>query len=688
MKKVKKKCIQSIKELNEVKNISVNLNTKHYLDDGIYKIEKKIKNNEHKNLTFDYYQNKYKSKDWLHEYCPKSSKEICINPLKLYQIRTILYNMINKVTEIRLLILTGPSGSSKSTTIKILSNELINEYQIKNNIKTNNLNLNFNLKNTNKWDEFLSFSQSPDSNIVTCFDNFLDNTKFKIKSNLSVILIEDLPNIYHKETLKNFRNSIMKWLSISQNNSNFDSVLPPLVLCLTEFDFDSTNLDINLFSNIENHLNVENLLGIEILNSKFVTVIKVNPIAKKFLTKTLDFIIKSESKTFENIPKKDITNIINDLAKIGDIRSAIVNFQVWAKCFNCKKKENKIPTLNSDKIKEVKPKLIEKINLINLCFIRECRLKLFHIVGKIIFSSSEFSDFNDNRISDFFCIEKILSNYNHNNLLLINLSVLENYHIFQNGNFSLKIANEIANDLSLCDIFNNLNNYKEIGIRSARCNLRSVKSLNSAKNFGSSSNKFEKTTFPIYFKSMKQKKIVHFKVISIQKYIFNLKISFNNLNLIDGFFLPIIYNKKLKKENNYKRIGGNFLFSDFNKDNYKKKHDDSNQSVVDQFQTDIKNILKTRLFNEINNSDENDDIESDPIENSDDNSKDSVFNDKNNSILPNNKSFRAYNDYVQLNNPIKEHVEKKKKNDKTFVDENSSFLSDYELNELIQQGKI
>ena len=65
------------------------------------------------------------NQQWIDKYRPKTTSEICINPTKLKQVKESMMKMINKTSNTRVLVLSGPSGSSKSTTVKLLAEELI-----------------------------------------------------------------------------------------------------------------------------------------------------------------------------------------------------------------------------------------------------------------------------------------------------------------------------------------------------------------------------------------------------------------------------------------------------------------------------------------------------------------------------------------------------------------------------------
>ncbi|ODV62418.1 Rad24p ASCRUDRAFT_74800, partial [Ascoidea rubescens DSM 1968] len=72
------------------------------------------------------------------------------------------------------------------------------------------------------------------------FPEFLNSIKYRVNNNLSVILIEDLPNIFHKQTREIFQNSLIQWLNIDSNQN-----LPPIIISISEFTFNDSD-DINM----------------------------------------------------------------------------------------------------------------------------------------------------------------------------------------------------------------------------------------------------------------------------------------------------------------------------------------------------------------------------------------------------------------------------------------------------------
>lgn len=556
-----------------------------------------------------------KYQQWIDKYEPKSSSEICINPQKLKQVREQLSLMISGTDPTKLLILTGPSGSSKSTTIKILANELINRSQA------------LALDSQEKWIEY-NDSTVEGTNQSDQFEEFINDAKYKIGSNLSVILVEELPNIFHSGTLAKFRNCIRNWIYSSLK-------LPPLVLCLTEIEYSGENREYSF--NIENNLTIDTLLGRELVNSAPVKVIKFNSIANRYLRKTINGIVSAEKETFRTIPNMEINRFLDEMVKIGDVRSLIFNMQLWGQHWHLEadrefiKEPSNEPTNEPTRgpTREVitrapnEPRVatniatlghnlppIDSSKFIGLNYQRENQIGLFHAIGKIIYSSSEF-DTLSTQDQDYFSIERVLMTFNNNNFSLLNLSILENYSIYQDAAYPIDVASKIVDDLSINDLFSNFEANREIGIRSTRLNLRSV---NARLGISHKS----KIKFPRHFKMVRQFNKTYTQIKNYQKYVNNLQDSFDELNLVDGYYLPLIYNKRKNNRYRYNRLGGRFheIYADeelpiIEGDENTSGATDENVYEMDQFQMDI--ISKMSENNDVEEEDEL----SDPIDDSD-----------------------------------------------------------------------
>ncbi|KAK6203440.1 Rad17 cell cycle checkpoint protein-domain-containing protein [Scheffersomyces amazonensis] len=520
------------------------------------------------------------NQQWSDQYAPKSIDDICINPQKLKQVKEVLYDMIyhpDALTSPRILILSGPAGSSKSTTVKLLANDLIRSSQD-----------NFGSYNNDKWIEYMDIASSDGFNQSNQFDEFMNDVKYRVGSNLTVVVLEELPNIFHYETLIKFRNKLREWLYM-------DTRLPPLVICLTEVEYNNNDLGVtpSYSYNIENNLTVDTLLGKELASNPKVKIVKFNSIANRYVRKTINNIMKYERKVFSQIPVHTLNGFLDELVKLGDIRSILFNLQLWARNYVQRKERG-----------------VDDETYLETSFIRENQINLFHAIGKIIYSSSEFANLADDK-KDFYSIEQVLNSFN--NSALLNLSILENYGIYQNGNYEISIASEIVDDLSLNDLMIDGEASKDFGIRSTRNKLRSIE-VRSSSGY---TNKL-KIKFPRHFKMIRQYNKTMYQIKAYQRYVHRLRNTWQELNMIDGYYLPLIYNKKKQSRYLYNRLGGKFqeIYADEElgvSDLHGNDGHNGRGFDRDQFEVDIEQAIA-----ELNNEEGSDDEEglSDPIDDS------------------------------------------------------------------------
>ncbi|RCK58985.1 Checkpoint protein RAD24 [Candida viswanathii] len=490
------------------------------------------------------------SHQWVDKYRPRHVSEICINPTKLKQVKDALREMVNHTSRAKVLVLSGPSGCSKSTTVRLLAEELLPR-------------------------DSLFDSRVIEYNELEDFARFLLECRYKTGS---VVVVEELPNVYHLETLSRFRDALKNWIYQDMPN------LPPLVICLTEIEYN--NGDEGGFRSsysIDNNLTVDTLLSKEISKLEEVENIKFNKIANRFLKKTVNRIIKDE-QLIKSIGTQKLNGFLEEIFKIGDIRSIIHNLEIWVKNV----------TLNSE------------ISMGS--YLRENSINLFHAIGKVIYSTTTTGDEEDDTI-DMKSIEQVLSQYPEKNKDLLNLGLLENYHIYNDAGYDLNLASNIVDDLSLSDILT----LGDVGVRSTRVNLRKVlKNSNAPGKL--------KMKFPRHFKMNKMVRKTSNQINSYRRYL-SPKSSFEQLNLVDGYFIPIIYNKRRTSGFRYNRLGGKFqeIYAD---EDIPVEEEGGIIYEYDQFEIDIQNKINEEL--EVDNS--HDEL-SDPIEDSeqDDDGDDDVF---------------------------------------------------------------
>lgn len=502
---------------------------------------------------------------WVDKYSPKTTADICINPTKLKQLKELMEEMINYQNR-RILVLTGPSGSSKSTSAKLLS-EAIGKGNVE------------------------YFNNTSSSNH---FNEFLNDCKYLIGKNMKFIIIEELPNIFHKPILTSFREKLLEWLYLNQT-------LPPIIICLTEIERNFGSQDFggkfsNEFFNIENNLNINTVLGKEILSHPKVGVIKFNSIANKFMKSTMNLIIKQELKIFKLIPQKQVNDFLSQINDIGDIRSSINNLELWSRFYH------------------------RGINLVggnDGSYNRNTTINLFHAIGKILYSSSKFKSTSlSNDDSNFLTIEEVLNNYE--NLQLLNLSILENYTTLLSDD-NLTESGFMADRLSESDLIYHLMEGKDLMIRSVRVGLDRAPPH--------SNNKFNRITFSKNFNMIKLANKINKKIHKLKDNPVFCHGSYNTINLLDGYYVPLIINGRHKQ--NFSRVGGSLkgisldddLFGDSNDleqaGNVGDDYDDFD--AFDKFSAHMNDTYVNS--NVVSVNDLEDELLSDPVEDSDEDQK-------------------------------------------------------------------
>lgn len=590
-----------------------------------------------KRLKFEQGSETRTSEQWLQIYEPKSSKDVCVNPQKLKEVRNILNQMIKGATDTKLLILLGPAGCSKSTLVKVLANELIQRQTLP--------GFMFGASTDESGNSYTEYSEQSieGTGQSNHFSEFLMDSKYRTGSNLSLILIEELPNIYDPTTLSNFRKSLMEWLCTPD-------ALPPLVVCLTEVELQGENKFQDYFS-IENTLTVESLFGKEILNRPQVKVIRFKPLASTFMKKTLNNIINRERKIFAPIPKKLILEYLEGIISTGDIRSAICNLEIWARQYKY--------TKNRDKM------------------YREVRLDFFHAIGKIIFSSSNI-DTNDTNEVDYLSVQEVQKH--NDNIPLISLSLLENYPIYNDLSYEIKTAVDITDYLSIGDLLTPVDTHGDIVLRSTRHCLRKANCYGKRRH--------GTLKYPCHFKAMREYRRIESRIKLYMQRTGNYQLSFNDLNLLYGYYAPQIYMKRSRLFFRAKswRLGGSFkeIYPEIgipvpdepDENNISDDNDSAFRKIFEELSTN--NCISTSEVGDDESS------LSDPIDSED--SDDDVFNDSiDNSRISKLVAFSRSQTHEARG--TEQGLEIGINDEDALDKEQDVFLSDPELNDIISLGR-
>ncbi|KAF1813605.1 hypothetical protein P152DRAFT_513026 [Eremomyces bilateralis CBS 781.70] len=322
---------------------------------------------------------------WTERFGPISIDELAVHVKKVKDIRSWLENVYTGRERRRFLVLKGPAGAGKTTTISLLAKELgieITEWRNQEAMETSEGFVSMGAK----FDEFLrmagkfgSLALSDGSGTVVSQSNP------KNESTRKAILLEEFPTITSRSsTSQGFRNVVLQFLaqntpSMGELFSNTASLPPPIpvILIITESLLASASSSADNFT-------AHRLLGQEILSHPGVTVIEFNPIAPTYMSKALELIIRKEARKSGRRRAPGVA-VLKHLSTIGDIRSAVSSLHFLALRPDDEKNWSGRVTFTTKKRGAVAPEITamerESLELITQ---RENTLNIFHAVGKVV----------------------------------------------------------------------------------------------------------------------------------------------------------------------------------------------------------------------------------------------------------------------------------------------------------------
>ena len=243
----------------------------------------------------------FQSVDWLKKFQPKELSELAVHPKKLEELKN-WFNIRTKVPN-KILVVEGPAGCAKSTTLKLIAKE--NNYDVSEWINSTDVETALLRDNPENFQsEFTSYE-----NQITKFTDFLLRTsRFQsvFKSKKSLLLVKDFPNTFMKKTEEFW--DILK-MYVEDGGC-------PLVFIITDTNSKSLNVSRNLFPD-----KIRLTLGIDTVN--------MNPVSTTMMKRGIKRVIQmidsnSNYKLYFQRPTEDVINNLLEQSQ-GDIRNAILN---------------------------------------------------------------------------------------------------------------------------------------------------------------------------------------------------------------------------------------------------------------------------------------------------------------------------------------------------------------------------
>ena len=335
---------------------------------------------------------------WTQAYAPEALSELAVHPKKVLQVREWLEAVFKGKSHQRLLVLKGPAGSGKTSTVYLLSKALetsIIEWQ---NPVTSDFTATDYVSPSSQFADFLARAGRFHRLEMVELGKEANPDKMNPKDDdfgRRLILVEDLPNVAgtSSSTLQNFRSQLLQYLAsnLSSKTDPFSSgtVDPiPLVLVISE--------SVVSASNSENNFTAHRLLGRDILHRPDTAVIEFNPVAPTIIGKALKSVLQKHTRATRRAQPVSL-NILQRLAEIGDVRNAVSTLEyVYSKGIledgqatitNNVPSKGKLKSRASKASKQQHPVSTSGGDTaMSLIALRESTLGLFHAVGKVVYN--------------------------------------------------------------------------------------------------------------------------------------------------------------------------------------------------------------------------------------------------------------------------------------------------------------
>lgn len=319
---------------------------------------------------------------WVEKYQPNNTSQVALHARKKNEVMEVIETVMRPKARTRVLILSGPAGTSKST---ILKTAFIERYQKK--------------YGNDMFPDIVQY-ETPDSrrdlSLVRHFTEFLAGCRYRGNNQNAMIIVEDLPNIAHFDTKREFNRAIADW--IYRSVGPYEAPPPCLAIIITEVEAanDADLSSRNALSRYSNPSSIitECMLVPQILNHPQLRRIKFNKIAKTIAKKALKSIAEQEKRLLGKVSATDLTKVLDMLSTYGDIRSSISTFDFWTKSLAAHLQYGHAAKDNGLSSGNKKAKFQQTIDFYFNLMKHDSSLDIFHAVGKVVYRSMKDKDGN------------------------------------------------------------------------------------------------------------------------------------------------------------------------------------------------------------------------------------------------------------------------------------------------------
>ncbi|KAF7586483.1 Cell cycle checkpoint protein rad17 [Aspergillus hancockii] len=322
---------------------------------------------------------------WAQQYPPENLNELAVHKKKVLDVQSWLCDAFAGNTKHRLLVLRGPAGSGKTTTIKLLAQTLGFDILEWKNPPVSDFATTEYVSVATQFEEFLGrgnkFRRLDLDEVIASPHGGQDSNRY---TQQCVILVEEYPTLLNRSSssLAAFRLTLQRYLAM-------DATLPSNVLHRSGSDAQASSPIVVIVSEAllnsgcsSESLTVHRLLGPDLYNHPSTTIIDFNSIAPTFMYKALRLILGKEARHSRR-DKDPGPAVLQSISKSGDIRSAVASLEFlcldigeWGVAGTRARKRSRNNVILTALEKET----------LKLVTQREASLGIFHAVGKIVYN--------------------------------------------------------------------------------------------------------------------------------------------------------------------------------------------------------------------------------------------------------------------------------------------------------------